>query len=186
MCSGVKICRVPSLWLCFGYWLRAIPAAQRLMPKCQKKEPQQNTFRGRELCRTTPSANRNFLNARGIHIVCSSILQTTDAVEVLAVIKGVNVGLLITTEQNAEMTAQSKNIMDVAIILEERIVLRELRDVPNGFAVLIGLLYCLNIDYPKELKYTFEVIQKVIMDIGGSTCSARVHGLRNKLLQRTV
>ena len=103
-----------------------------------------------------------------------------------AVIKGVNVGLMIATEQNAEMTAQSKNIVDVAVILEERIILRELRDVPNGFAVLIGLLYCLNIDYPKELKYTFEVIQKVIMDIGGRTCSARVHGLRNKLLQPTV
>ena len=97
-----------------------------------------------------------------------------------------NVGLLITTEQTSKMTAQSKNIVDVAVILEEHIILRELRDVPNGFAVLMGLLYCLNIDYPNELKYTFEVIQKVIMDIGGSTCSARVHGLRNKLLQCTV
>ncbi|KAL7374376.1 hypothetical protein ABVT39_027640 [Epinephelus coioides] len=49
--------------------------------------------------------------------------KTTDSVDVPAVIKGVDVGLLITTEQNAEMTAQSKNIVDAAVILEERIVL---------------------------------------------------------------
>uniref|UniRef100_A0A672GF38 Uncharacterized protein n=1 Tax=Salarias fasciatus TaxID=181472 RepID=A0A672GF38_SALFA len=85
-----------------------------------------------------------------------------------------NVGQLIITEQNVEMRAQLKNIVDVAIILEENIVLRELQYVPNGFAVLMGLLYYLNIDFPKDLKYTFEVIQKVIMDIGGSTCSARL------------
>uniref|UniRef100_A0A3P9ILH2 Uncharacterized protein n=1 Tax=Oryzias latipes TaxID=8090 RepID=A0A3P9ILH2_ORYLA len=112
--------------------------------------------------------------------------ETMDAAEVPAETKELSVGLLVTTDQNTEMTAQSKNVVNVSIILEGCIVLRELRDLPNGFAVLIGLLYCLNIDYPKELKYTFEFIQKVIMDIGGSACSARVHGLRNKLLQRTM
>ncbi|KAM3615288.1 uncharacterized protein V6R79_026134 [Siganus canaliculatus] len=49
--------------------------------------------------------------------------EVTDPVEVPAVIKGVNVGLLITTEQNVEMRAQLKNIVDVAIILEEHIIL---------------------------------------------------------------
>lgn len=113
----------------------------------------------------------------------SDVFQATDSEEAAAV-SGVDVGVLIVTE--GEQAALPKNIVDVAVILERHIVLRQLRNVPNGFAVLMGLLYSLNIDYPKGLKYTFEVIQKVIMDIGGSTCSARTHGLRNKLLQRTI
>uniref|UniRef100_A0A673WNZ2 Uncharacterized protein n=1 Tax=Salmo trutta TaxID=8032 RepID=A0A673WNZ2_SALTR len=47
----------------------------------------------------------------------------------------------------------------------------------------MDLLYALNIDYLKGLKYTFEVIQRFIMNLGIDSCSARVHGLRNKLLQ---
>ncbi|KAJ8349383.1 hypothetical protein SKAU_G00245130 [Synaphobranchus kaupii] len=109
--------------------------------------------------------------------------EATDSEE--AAVKGVQVGVLIVTEEG-EQAALPKNIVDVAVIMEEHIVLRELRDVSNGFAVLMGFLYSLNIDYPKGLKYTFEVIQKIIMDIGGGTCCARAHGLRNKLLQRTI
>ncbi|KAI9536277.1 hypothetical protein NQZ68_034834 [Dissostichus eleginoides] len=110
--------------------------------------------------------------------------EATDSEEAAAVNR-VDVGVLIVTEER-EPAALPKNIADVAVILEGRIVLRKLRDVPTGFAVLMGILYSLIIDYPKGLKYTFEVIQKVIMDIGGGTCSARAHGLRNKLLQRTI
>ena len=69
------------------------------------------------------------------------------------------------------------DIIDVAVILEEKIVIHKLRDVPHAFAVLMGLLYNLNIDYPKGLKYTFEVMQKVFMGIGSATCSAKVLGL---------
>ncbi|XP_034085020.1 uncharacterized protein LOC117554659 [Gymnodraco acuticeps] len=110
--------------------------------------------------------------------------EATDSEEAAAV-NGVDVGVLIVTEER-EPAALPRNIADVAVILEGRIVLRKLRDLPTGFAVLMGILYSLNIDYPKGLKYTFEVIQKVIMDIGGGTCSARAHGLRNKLLQGTI
>ncbi|KAI4830301.1 hypothetical protein KUCAC02_001941, partial [Chaenocephalus aceratus] len=110
--------------------------------------------------------------------------EATDSEEAAAV-NGVDVGILIVTEER-EPAALPKNIADVAVILEGRIVLRKLRDLPTGFAVLMGILYSLNIDYPKGLKDTFEVIQKVIMDIGGGTCSARAHGLRNKWLQGTI
>ncbi|KAM7413896.1 hypothetical protein PAMA_018953 [Pampus argenteus] len=39
-------------------------------------------------------------------------------------------------------------------------------------------------DYPKELRY--EVIQKVLMNIGGGRCSSLVHWLRNRLLRKTI
>ena len=54
---------------------------------------------------------------------------------------------------------------DVAIVIEEKIVMRHLDDVPNAFVNLMGLLYMLNLDYLKDLKYTFEVIQRLFMGI---------------------
>lgn len=93
--------------------------------------------------------------------------------------KGMNVGILLVKEGSEDRT-------DTSVILEEQIVLRDLKDLPNAFAMLVGLLFALNIDYPKELRYTFEVVQKVLMNIGGGQCSARVHGLRNTLLRKSL
>ncbi|KAI5085459.1 hypothetical protein C0J45_24266, partial [Silurus meridionalis] len=67
------------------------------------------------------------------------------------------------------------------VILEEAIVPQDIPDLPETFAYLSGLLYALNIEYPKERKYTFEFIQKIFMDLDG-TCSARVQSLKLKLL----
>ncbi|XP_034534575.1 uncharacterized protein LOC117809017 isoform X2 [Notolabrus celidotus] len=84
------------------------------------------------------------------------------------------------------MVKEGEDIVDVSVILEEAVVLCGLKDIPDAVAMLMGLLYALNIDYPKELKYTFEVIQKVLMNIGGGQCSSLVHGLRNRLLRKTM
>ncbi|CAM4536841.1 unnamed protein product [Leuciscus chuanchicus] len=86
------------------------------------------------------------------------------------VVKVMNVGLLVVTEKNTAKLLP-KEIIDVAVVLEEEIVLDGLKDVSNAFAVLMGLLYALDITYPKEVKYTFEVLQKVLMKIGGEACS---------------
>lgn len=51
------------------------------------------------------------------------------------------------------------DVVDVAVVLEEIVVL-DLQDVQNAFDTLFGLLYALYIDYPKELRYTFEVIHQ--------------------------
>ena len=48
---------------------------------------------------------------------------------------------------------------------------------------MMEILDALNIDYLKGLKCTFKVIQKFIMNLGIDSCSAKVHGLWNKLLQ---
>ncbi|KAK9539536.1 hypothetical protein VZT92_004636 [Zoarces viviparus] len=98
--------------------------------------------------------------------------------------KGMDIGLLVVTEDggsNKQLLA--KNIVDVAVVLEEHVILKEQKDVARAFATLMGLLYSLNIDYPKGLKYTFEVIQKLVMGIGSGNCSAKANGLRNRMLQ---
>ncbi|RXN12037.1 sterile alpha motif domain-containing 3-like protein [Labeo rohita] len=95
-------------------------------------------------------------------------------------IKGMVIGILLVVEDVKEPLPVSYN--DVAIVIEEKIVMRHLGDVPNAFVNLMGLLYMLNLDYPKEMKYTFEVIQRLFMGIGSEMCTSRVHSLKNKLL----
>ncbi|KAJ8353237.1 hypothetical protein SKAU_G00208040 [Synaphobranchus kaupii] len=84
------------------------------------------------------------------------------------------------------MVKDGEDIIDTSVVLEEAVILSDLKDIPRAFALLMGLLFALNIDYPKELRYTFEVIQKVLMNIGGGQCSSLVHGFRNRLLRKTM
>lgn len=96
------------------------------------------------------------------------------------VIKGMVIGVLLVVEDVKEPLPASYN--DVALVIEERIVIRDLGDVPNAFVNLMGLQYMLNLDYPKDLKYTFEVIQRLFMGIGLDSCTPWVHSLKNILL----
>ncbi|XP_030008984.1 uncharacterized protein LOC115432239 [Sphaeramia orbicularis] len=70
---------------------------------------------------------------------------------------------------------------DVGIIIEGVEVLQDLGDVANGCAVLLGLIYCLNLSYPKDLRYTFEFLQKVLMELDGNRLSTKVQVLKNRL-----
>lgn len=81
------------------------------------------------------------------------------------------------------LVKEGEDLLDISVVLEQQIVLRGISDYSHAVVMLIGLLYALKIDYAKELQYTFKVIQKVLMNIGGEHCSARVHGLRKRLLQ---
>ncbi|KAF4116495.1 hypothetical protein G5714_003984 [Onychostoma macrolepis] len=46
--------------------------------------------------------------------------------------------------------------LDYYVVLEEQIALRDAIDLPHAAALLVGLIFALNIDYPKKLRYTFE------------------------------
>lgn len=96
--------------------------------------------------------------------------------------KGMRVGLLIGYDGVLNY-AFPLEIFNVAVVVEETIVLHDLRDVPSAFALLMGTIYCLNLEYPRNMKYSFEFLQKVVMKIKPDHCSARIHGLRNKLLR---
>ncbi|KAL6470592.1 hypothetical protein MHYP_G00217110 [Metynnis hypsauchen] len=96
--------------------------------------------------------------------------------------KGMHVGLLIGYE-GALHEAFPLEIFNVAVVVEETIILHSIRDVPTGFAMLMGTIYCLYLEYPRKMRYSFEFLQRVIMKIKPEQCSARIHGLRNKLLR---
>uniref|UniRef100_A0A3P8SGQ8 Uncharacterized protein n=1 Tax=Amphiprion percula TaxID=161767 RepID=A0A3P8SGQ8_AMPPE len=73
--------------------------------------------------------------------------------------------------------AQSKPD-DIGIILEGQVVIQELDNVPLAISLLFGLLYALNMDYPPQLRYFFEVVQKVIMELDGGVLSRKAQVLK--------
>ncbi|XP_034093448.1 uncharacterized protein LOC117560625 isoform X2 [Gymnodraco acuticeps] len=96
--------------------------------------------------------------------------------------KGMQVGLLIGYE--GERDAFPQQIFNVAVVVEETIVFHNLKDVACGFAMLLGLIYCLNLQYPLEMKFSFEFLQRVVLKIQPDQASAKIQGLKNKLARR--
>ncbi|KAG5280196.1 hypothetical protein AALO_G00086090 [Alosa alosa] len=96
-----------------------------------------------------------------------------------AVVQGVSVGILTVYKDDDAST--SPTVRDVAVVLEGCIILHDLPDLQTAFAYLFGLLYAINIEYPKLLKYTFEAIQTIFFELG-SRCSRRIRSLKTKLL----
>ncbi|KAF3851501.1 hypothetical protein F7725_013273 [Dissostichus mawsoni] len=69
--------------------------------------------------------------------------------DTLEAMKGMQVGLLIGYE--GERDAFPQQIFNVAVVVEETIVLHNLKDVACGFAMLLGIIYSLNLQYPLEM-----------------------------------
>lgn len=72
---------------------------------------------------------------------------------------------------------------DIGIVLEGIKVLRNLENVALAVAMLFGLMYALNVSYPADLRYTFEIIQKILMELDGGKLSNKVLALKNRLFQ---
>lgn len=73
--------------------------------------------------------------------------------------------------------------VDVSVVLDGVEVLHNLESVSHACVMLYGLIYALNLSYPKSLKRTFEVYQKILMDLDSTKLSPKVQALKLKLLQ---
>lgn len=78
--------------------------------------------------------------------------------------KRLSVGTLTVLED--DRSSPRANVLNLAVVVEDTIILEELSDLPTGFAYLFGLIYASNIQYPKGLRYTFETVQKIFMGLG--------------------
>ena len=72
---------------------------------------------------------------------------------------------------------------DVGIIVEGVQVLSGIKDVATACALLFGIIYSLNLSYPTDLRYTFEFIQKIVMELDTHRLSTKIQVLINKLLE---
>ncbi|KAG9279659.1 sterile alpha motif domain-containing protein 3-like [Astyanax mexicanus] len=152
-----------------------------------------NQGKGREMeallenldCQTTNlTAHRRCTVLRGLPLYMreepsiSKTLLDTEALEDHT--KNVKIGIFEVVKGSAEPSRSHTSVVNVAVVLEEEVVMANLPDYTNAFILLFGLLYALNIEYTKDLKYTFEVVQKVFLHLGNE-CTARVQSLKNKL-----
>ncbi|KAF7635557.1 hypothetical protein LDENG_00051700, partial [Lucifuga dentata] len=48
---------------------------------------------------------------------------------------------------------------DIGIYVEGIIILESIQSVAQACAMMLGVIYALNMAYPKELKYSYEFIQ---------------------------
>lgn len=72
---------------------------------------------------------------------------------------------------------------DVGIIIEGVEVFHDLNNIANAVAILFGLMFSLDLSYPSKLKYTFEVLQKVLMGLDRNNLSTKTQVLMNKLFE---
>ncbi|XP_059400628.1 uncharacterized protein LOC132132271 [Carassius carassius] len=114
----------------------------------------------------------------------SDIIRMCDAhgETLAAAMEGMQLGLLIGYEGDNQ-DAFPREVFNVTVVVEETVVLHNFKDVPSSFAMLLGIIYCVNLEYPRAMKYSFEFLQRVVMKIKPDQASARVHGIRNKLLR---
>ncbi|KAL7830878.1 hypothetical protein SRHO_G00303800 [Serrasalmus rhombeus] len=67
---------------------------------------------------------------------------------------------------------------DVFVVIEGIQVLKGCGNKTKACVLLMGLIYALNLEYPKKLKYTFEVFQKIFLELDGAKLLKRVHSLK--------
>lgn len=72
---------------------------------------------------------------------------------------------------------------DVGVVIKGVEVLCGLGSVTNACAMLFGLIYALDLSFPENLKYTFEVFQKIIMNLDGQKLSSPVQKLSINMFQ---
>lgn len=82
---------------------------------------------------------------------------------------------------NAEGGDATTAPTDVGIVIEGVEVLHDLGDIASACALLMGVIFAMNLSYPQELKTFFEVLQKIFLQLDATKLSTKVQMLNNKL-----
>ncbi|CAL8268785.1 unnamed protein product [Boreogadus saida] len=80
--------------------------------------------------------------------------------------------------ENSSLLQQPK---EIGIIIDGVEVLTELPSVAAGVVMLFGLCYALNMEYLKGFRFTFEALQKILMELGSNKMSSKIRKLNGEL-----
>uniref|UniRef100_A0A3Q3X5R5 Uncharacterized protein n=1 Tax=Mola mola TaxID=94237 RepID=A0A3Q3X5R5_MOLML len=58
----------------------------------------------------------------------------------------------------------------------------DLGNLPHAMCLLFGLIYALNLEYPQQLKNTFDFIQRVLLSLGHKSLKPKIQSLKNLLI----
>ncbi|GAA6217884.1 uncharacterized protein LOC107575081 [Lates japonicus] len=72
---------------------------------------------------------------------------------------------------------------DVSIVIEGNTVMEECGSRTKACVLLMGLIYALNLEYPQQLKNTFDAFQKLFLELDAAKLLKKVHSLKSKLMQ---
>lgn len=78
--------------------------------------------------------------------------------------------------------ASTADPTDVGIVIEGIPVLTNLGDLSRACCHLLGLTYVFDLKYPPKLKHSFEVFQKVLLELDSLHLSPKVQRLKKCLL----
>ena len=90
---------------------------------------------------------------------CFTFLQDTQEEDMQKVKEQCTMGIF------KEGTVEWEKPADIIVVLEGVEVLTEVTDVATACMQLFGCIYAMNLSYPTNLKYFWEVIQKVVMGL---------------------
>ena len=112
-----------------------------------------------------------------------SIFQDIECSEAEADVAGTTMAIYTVQAEGDDHDGPGGLFADVGMVLEGVKVLNNLKSINHACVMLYGLIYALNLSYPKNLKYTFEAYQKILMDLESSKPSPKVRALKLKLLR---
>uniref|UniRef100_A0A8C5GQ39 Sterile alpha motif domain-containing protein 3 n=1 Tax=Gouania willdenowi TaxID=441366 RepID=A0A8C5GQ39_GOUWI len=96
--------------------------------------------------------------------------------------RDVSVGILLVTD-DGPTTDEDLHLspLSPSLIVEGGIVLDDMKSLPQALLLVFGLIYSLNLEYPKPMKNTLNFIQMVILGLEGNKLPPKLQALKNRL-----
>lgn len=122
------------------------------------------------------------LKLNTFHESCSFLLfslhiQDIEGNDILRDLQKHTMGIYVINKEGGEM----RHCDDIGIFVEGVIILNNCGSVARACAMMLGVIYALNMAYPKELRYYYEFLQKVLFRMDAEKLSPQILGLRNKI-----
>ena len=81
-----------------------------------------------------------------------------------------------------ESAESADGLACVGIIIEGMEVLHDLDNTANVLTICFALMYSLDLSYPTNLMYTFEVLQKLVMELDGNKLSTKPQSAKEQTI----